>query len=185
MEQPNKSGEWLVHGERTIYESEWVRLGLADITVPSGERFEHHKVWLPPAAMILVLNEDESHVLLSYRHRFVSNVWNYELPGGLLNEDEPAAETAARELEEETGYRARSVEHLVTFEPMIGTVTNPHHVYLGRDIETVGDVSELDEGKFHWVPVSELRNLVSSGQIVNSGTLVAVLHYLAFSSGGY
>lgn len=182
MEQPEKRGEWLVHGERTIYDSEWVSVGLADITVPSGERFEHHKVWLPPAAMTLVLDDEERHVLLSYRHRFVSGVWNYELPGGLLNDDEPAATTAARELEEETGYRARSIEHLVTFEPMIGTVTNPHYVYLARGVEVTADVVELDEGKFQWVPVDELPKLVSSGQIVNSGTLVAVLHFLAFKA---
>ncbi|MDR7300411.1 NUDIX hydrolase [Haloactinomyces albus] len=180
MDHPEKHGEWLVHDERTIYESEWVSVGMADITVPSGERFEHHKVWLPPAAMMLVLDDEEQHALLAYRHRFVSDVWNYELPGGLLNEDEPASTTAARELEEETGYRPRSMEHLVTFEPMIGTVTNPHYVYLARGVERVADTVELNEGKFTWVPVKEMRKLVSSGQIVNSGTLVAILHYLAF-----
>lgn len=182
MQEPEKSGEWLVHGERTIYDSKWVQVRLADITVPSGERFEHHKVWLPPAAMTLVLDDDEQHVLLSYRHRFVPNVWNYELPGGLLNDAEPAATTAARELEEETGYRPRSIEHLTTFEPMIGTVTNPHYVYLARGVEVTAHVSEKDEGKFQWVAVNELPKLISSGQIVNSGTLVAVLHFLAFNS---
>lgn len=181
MEQPDNVGEWVVHGKRTIYDSEWVRVGLADITVPSGQRFEHHIVWLPPAAMALVLSDAGTHVLMSFRHRFVPNVWNYELPGGLLNEEESPEATAAREAEEETGYRPRSMEHLTTFEPMIGTVTNPHYVYLGRGAEPVGNPSELDEGKFKWVPVSDLPNLVSSGKIANSGALVAVLHFLAFN----
>lgn len=183
MEQPEKAGEWLVHGKRSIYESEWIKVGLADITVPSGERFEHHVVWLPPAAMALVLDDASEKVLLSYRHRFVPDLWNYELPGGLLNDEEAPAVTAAREVEEETGYRPRSIEHLATFEPMIGTVTNPHYVYLARGAEWVGDASELDEGKFKWVRVSDLRELVSSGQIANSGALVAILHFLAFKEG--
>ncbi|WP_243790170.1 NUDIX hydrolase [Saccharopolyspora gloriosae] len=181
MEQPEKTGEWVVHGKRSIYESEWVKVGLADITVPSGERFEHHTVWLPPAAMALVLDDSGENVLMSYRHRFVPDVWNYELPGGLLNEEEAPEITAAREVEEETGYRPRSIEHLTTFEPMIGTVTNPHHVYLARGAEWVSDASELDEGKFRWIPTSELRGLIASREIVNSGSLVAVLHFLAFA----
>lgn len=38
---------WVVHGERAIYESDWVTVGLADISQPSGDRFEHHTVSLP------------------------------------------------------------------------------------------------------------------------------------------
>lgn len=181
MEHPEEAGKWIVHGKRSIYESKWVTVGLADITVPSGERFEHHVVWLPPAAITLMLDDDNEHVLMSYRHRFVPDIWNYELPGGLLNEEEKPETTAAREAEEETGFRPRSMEHLATFEPMIGTVTNPHYIYLGRGAKQVGDVSELDEGKFRWVPVSDLRSLVSNGKIANSGALVAVLHFLAFN----
>lgn len=181
MQQPDNAGKWIVHGRRPIYESKWVTVGLADITVPSGERFEHHIVWLPPAAITLMLDDDNEHVLMSYRHRFVPDIWNYELPGGLLNEQEAPEATAAREVEEETGFRPRSMKHLTTFEPMIGTVTNPHYIYLGRGAEQVGGASELDEGKFRWVPVSDLRGLVSSGDIANSGALVAVLHFLAFN----
>jgi len=65
---------------------------------------------------------------------------------GLLDEGESPAETPAREVEEETGYRPRSVEHLVTFEPMVGTVRSAHHVYLSRGAERVADPSEVNEG---------------------------------------
>src|SRR5699024_10864495 len=75
-------GRWVVHGERTLYDSPWVRLGKADITTPSGNRFEHHTVTLPSAAMIAALNQAEEHVLMSYRHRFVPDVWGWELPEG-------------------------------------------------------------------------------------------------------
>lgn len=61
--------------------------------------------------------------------------------------EEPAA-AAAREVEEETGYRPRSMEHLATFEPMAGTMRSAHHVFLARGVERIGDAHELKEGTF-------------------------------------
>lgn len=177
-------GAWVVHGERAIYENAWVTVGLADISQPSGQRFEHHTVTLPAAAMTVVLDDDQHSVLMSWRHRFVPDVWNWELPGGLLDDGETPAETAAREVEEETGYRPRSVEHLVTFEPMVGTVRSSHHVFLARGAELVADPTEVNEGKFEWLPLADVPHLIATGQIVNSGSLVGLLHVLALSGPG-
>ncbi len=170
-----------MHGERVIYDNEWVTVGLADISQPSGERFEHHTVTLPAAAMTVVLDDEGRHVLLSWRHRFVPDLWNWELPGGLLDDGEAPAETAAREVEEETGYRPRSVEHLVTFEPMAGTVRSAHHVFLACGAERVADPTELNEGTFRWVPLADVPGLIAAGQVGNSGALVGLLHVLALS----
>ncbi|WP_431890655.1 NUDIX hydrolase [Nocardiopsis alba] len=172
-------GRWVVHGERAIYDSPWVRLGKADITTPSGNRFEHHTVTLPSAAVIAIVDRAGEHVLMSYRHRFVPDVWGWELPGGLLDPEETPEQTAVREALEETGHRVGSVEHVATFEPMIGTVRSPHHVFVGRDAEPVADPTEFDEGVYEWVPLAEVRGLISKGRIQSSGTLIALLHILA------
>ncbi|MGD9530041.1 MAG: NUDIX hydrolase [Pseudonocardia sp.] len=154
-------------------------VGLADISLPSGDRFEHHTVTLPPAAMTVVVDDAGEHVLMAWRHRFVPDVWNWELPGGLIDEGEDPAETAAREVEEETGYRPRSMEHLVTFEPMIGMVRNAHHVYLARGAERVAEASEANEGVFEWVALADVMDLIAKGRIVNSGSLVGLLRIFA------
>jgi 8-oxo-dGTP pyrophosphatase MutT (NUDIX family) len=178
------AARWVVHGERPIYESRWVSVGMADIEQPSGDRFEHHTVTLPPAAMAVVLDDAGENVLMSWRHRFVPDVWNWELPAGLLEEGETAEQTAVREIEEETGYRPRSIEHLVTFEPMIGTARSQHHVFLARGAERVTEATELNEGTFEWVPVSDIPELIAKGRIVSSGSLVGLLHFLALSGPG-
>ncbi|MGI8310472.1 NUDIX hydrolase [Saccharopolyspora hattusasensis] len=175
----NQEGEWIVHNERPIYESEWVRVGLADISQPSGDRFEHHTVWFPPPAMTVLIDDAGENVLMAWRHRFAPDLWNWELPGGIIDPGETPYDTALRELIEETGYRPRGLESLVTFEPAVGMLRNPHHVFLGRGAELVGDATEVNEGRFEWVPLSKIPNLIREGKIKNSGTLVGLLHYLA------
>jgi 8-oxo-dGTP pyrophosphatase MutT (NUDIX family) len=100
-----------------IYDNPWEWLGQVDVELPDEEQFWHHVVRLHRAAMMVLLDEQDR-VLLPWRHRFVQDRWWWELPGGLIDEGEEPAETAARELEE-TGYRAGRVEHLITFQPMV------------------------------------------------------------------
>ena len=133
------SSRWKTFSERTIYDNPWVWLGQVDVELPDGERFWHHVVRLHRASMMVLLDED-GRVLLLWRHRFVQDRWGWELPGGLIDEGEEPADTAARELEEETGYRAGRVEHLITFQPMVGMVDSEHVVFVGRDAERVAEI---------------------------------------------
>lgn len=170
---------WKVHGERSLYDNEWIRLVLVDVELPDGQRFEHHVVRLRSAAMTAVL-DDEDRVLMLWRHRFVSDRWGWELPGGLIDAGEDPATTAAREVEEETGFRPRSLEHVATFQPMVGMVDSEHVVFLARGADRVGDPTETTEAaRIEWVPLSSVLGMIARGEIWNSGTLVALLHVLA------
>ena len=60
-------------------------------------------------------------------------------------------QTVIREALEETGHRVGSVEHVATFEPMIGMVRSPHHVFVGHGAELVAEPTEFDEGVYEWV----------------------------------
>jgi 8-oxo-dGDP phosphatase len=110
----------------------------------------------------------------------VQDRMGWELPGGLIDEGEEPVEAAIRELEEETGYRAATVEHLVTFQPMVGMVDSEHLVFAGRGPERIAKPVEANEvERMEWIPLSSVPALVSSGEIWNSGTLVALLRLLA------
>jgi 8-oxo-dGTP pyrophosphatase MutT (NUDIX family) len=172
-----------VYGERLIYDTQWVRMSLADIEPPDGRRFEHHVLWLPPVAIAAVVNDAEE-VLMLWRHRWVVDSWGWELPGGIIEPGEDGAFTAAREVEEETGWRPGPLAHLVTFQPMMGIADARHEVYVGRGATRVGEPSDLEEaGRVAWIPMSMLVGLIGKAEVQGAGSLVGVLHLLAAHRG--
>jgi len=172
-----------VFGERTLYESPWVQLILVDIAPPDGNRFEHHVVRLNRVAIAAVLNEADE-VLLLWRHRFVDDSWGWELPGGIVNDGEDPAACAAREVEEETGWRPGRLESLVAYQPMPGMVDTPHYLFVAHDSKRVSDPSDPEEaGRVGWVPLRTVLELVDRREILGSGSLVGLLYLLACRGG--
>ena len=171
-------GRWRTFGERAVYESPYVWLGQVDVELPGGERFWHDVIRLHRAAA-MVLVDDANRVLLLWRHRFVQNRWGWELPGGLVDEDEEPAEAAGRELEEETGYRAGRLEHLIAFQPRAGTIDGELFAFVGREPERVGEPTEVNEAiRIEWVPLASIPGMIAAGEIWNAGSLVALLRFL-------
>lgn len=175
----NEPGRWRTFGERTIYDDEYVWLGQVDVQLPDGERIWHDVVRLHRVAEMALL-DDQDRVLLLWRHRFVPDMWGWELPGGLIDEGETPAAAAVRELQEETGYRAGRFEHLITFQPTAGRVDSEHVVFVGRDAEWVSEPTEVNEAaRLEWVSLPSVRDLIAAGEVWNSGALVGLLHLLA------
>src|SRR5437879_5200113 len=134
----DEAGQWRTFGEREVYTSPDVQVRQVDVELAGGERVWHHVVQLHRAAL-MVLMDEQGRVLLVRRHRLVPDRWGWEVPGGPVDEGEEPAEAAARELEDSTGYRAGRVGHLITFQPMAGSVDAEHVVFVGQDPERVGE----------------------------------------------
>ncbi len=122
----------------------------------------------------------EDRVLMLWRYRFVPQRWGWELPGGIVDAGEDPHATALREVEEETGWRPERLEHVVTYQPMVGMVDSPHEIYVGRGARRVGKPTDLEEADHGvWVPLADAPGLMAKGQLMGSGTLVALFHILA------
>jgi len=174
----SEARRWRTFGEREVYQSPYTRLGQVDVELPGGERFWHDVIRLHRAAT-MVLVDDADRVLLLWRHRFVQDRWGWELPGGLVDEDEEPAEAAVRELEEETGYRAGRVEPLIAFQPRAGSVDGELFAFVGRDPERIGEPTEVNEvARLEWVPLASVRQMIAAGDIWNAGSLVPLLRFL-------
>lgn len=171
--------EWIEHGERAIYDSPWVSLHLVDVEVPGGARFEHHVVRRDlPAAGVVVHDQDRG-LLLLWRHRFITRTWGWEVPAGRVEAGEDLAEAAAREVLEETGWAPGPLRHLLGYHPANGMSDQRFEVFAAAGATHVGEPSDPSEAdRVEWVPVDQVRRLVTAGEIGDGLSLTAVLWWL-------
>src|SRR4030095_3042953 len=96
---------WKIHSERDLYVDQWVHLSTADVELPDGRHLDHRiiRTAAPGAGAVVV---HERRVLLMWRHRFITDSYGWEIPHGSIRHGEDPAEAAAREGEEENGWRA-------------------------------------------------------------------------------
>ncbi|GGD96285.1 DNA mismatch repair protein MutT [Tsuneonella deserti] len=94
------------------------------------------------AAVIVAI--DGGHVILVEQYRVPMGRASLEMPAGLVGDgdddgDEEAETAARRELEEETGYRAHSIEDCGLFYSSPGMLSESFHLFRATELERVGD----------------------------------------------
>lgn len=171
---------WLVHGRRNIYESAWVSLDLVDVELPDGRRFEQHVVRMARPVAGAVVLDDRDRVLLMWRHRHVTDTWGWEIPTGRVDDGESPEQAAAREVEEETGWRPDPLRLIVASQPSNGSVAVEHFLYRADGARHTGPPTDITEAeRIEWLPLTEIRSRIAEGEIVNGPTLIGLLHTLS------
>jgi 8-oxo-dGDP phosphatase len=182
MDHGQEPTRWTIHGERVVDDTRRLQLSIASVELPDGVTFEQYVLRMPKAAMMVVLDDDNAQVLMMWRHRFIIDRWVWELPGGYVDPNEDPALTAAREVEEETGWRPRNVRRLaLSIQPMVGSADAENLLYVAGGAEYIGEPEDINEAaRVAWIPLSEVRNYLARGEIVGGASQVGLLHVLAF-----
>jgi 8-oxo-dGTP pyrophosphatase MutT (NUDIX family) len=165
-----------VHGERSLYESDWVNLRLADVELPGGRRVEYHVVRHPRAAVSAVVFDSARGVLMLWRHRFITDTWGWEVPAGGIDDGETPEDAAAREALEETGWRPGPLRALGAYYPSNGRSDERFHVFVAEGAEYEGEPSDTSEAeRIAWVSLAELREHIAAGRVRDGFSLTSVL----------
>ena len=136
---------------KPIFQGRIVKLNLETVTLPNGATVELEIIRHPGAAAIVPL-KDERTVVLIRQYRHAAGGFIYEIPAGKLHPGEDPRACAARELEEEIGYRVSSLELLASIFTAPGFADEVIHIYQGTgltpgtqhlDHDEVLDVIEL------------------------------------------
>lgn len=157
------------------------------LTVLKSRRFEvqrwtfsdpaigSREVVVHPGAVVVVPLLEGGRVVMVRNHRHAIGRHLLELPAGTLDREEPPAACAARELAEETGYRAGQLRPLCSFFSAPGFCTEELHAFVASDL-TAGrpepEPGEMVQAEVH--SLESIRAMIAAGTIHDAKTMAAL-----------
>lgn len=177
MKSDTEDNPWITHSTEVRYDNPWIRVTESEVTHPGGTdgiygvvHFKNHAVGVIPV-------DEEEHTWLVGQFRYALGTYEWEIPEGGCPGGESPAETAARELEEETGLRAREISPLLENLSLSNSVTDERaSVFLARGLSrhraTPEDSEEL---KLRRLPLSEAIEMAKTGTITDAVSVIALL----------
>ena len=159
---------------KVVYEGKVVTVLKADVEVADGYK-SFREVILHSGGVVVAALKDSDIILLVKQYRYPLKHVNLELPAGKLEIGEDPNEACKRELEEETGYRAKVWKSLGYINTTPGICTEKLYLYLAKDLEFVGE--HPDEGeilKCCEYNLKDVFDMIQNGEINDAKTICAL-----------
>jgi 8-oxo-dGTP pyrophosphatase MutT (NUDIX family) len=170
--------KWETLGSETILETPYYAITRDRVRRPRGQPFDYFVMRPHRFASGVVPVDESGRLLLVHQWRHPAQKMQWEIPAGAVDGTETPAQAALRELREETGYTAQTIEPLYAYHPSIGTSSQMFHLFVARGLERVGthDPVEIHETRFFHR--REIESMVDDGQTADGLTLTALLVWL-------
>jgi ADP-ribose pyrophosphatase len=184
-EPDDESLAWQTTASEVAYECPGFSIVREDVRLPDGTETDFDYLRSGHSVVLLPFTPDGDLVLVEEWREAVDRV-NRALPAGGVEGEEDFAAAAHRELAEETGYEADSVEEFVEFEPANGVTDAVFHYFVARDCEPTGE-QDLDFNESIEVVTEayeEFLEGVKSGEIRDGRSALGVLHWELTNSVG-
>lgn len=157
-----------------IFKGRVLTLNLETVTLPNATQVELELIRHPGAAAVVPMKDDRT-VILIRQYRHAAGGFIYEIPAGKLDPGEDPRHCAARELEEEIGYRAASFELLSSIFTAPGFADEVIHIFKGSGL-TPGQ-QKLDRDEVLEVmefPLEKALAMIQDGTIRDGKTIVGL-----------
>ena len=171
-----KFEEKTIHSQ-PIFKGKVISLKVDDVTLPNGETSKREIVNHPGAvAVIAITGEGKLVVVEQYRKALERSI--IEIPAGKLEPGELPEITAARELEEETGYGCNELTYLQSFATSPGFADEIIHLFIARGLYKIENRAAMDEDEFvelMEITVEEGERMIAQQKIFDAKTAFAIL----------
>lgn len=161
---------------RVLEDNARLKLVQDDVVMPSGRQAIHWKVDYKLRGVGVVPILPSGQVLLGLHYRYCPEVWGWEIAAGGIEEGETIEGTARRELEEETGFRAGTLDFLLRYHPAPGLGNETFNAFAATGLEPTGEGVDADEihelRAFAW---PEFLAGIEGGEITDGFTITACL----------
>ena len=163
-----------------IYQGRVFGLRRDEVVEPSGVRATREVITHPGSVVVLPVLPDGRIVMIrQYRHATRQYLW--ELVAGRKEPEETPKQGAARELLEETGYRAKRFKVFLDVFPTPGFLEERMYLLLAEGL-TAGEAQPEEDEKIEVraYRVNELKKMIKSGRLRDAKSIAGILYYLAF-----
>lgn len=161
-------------GSREIYKGRIFDLRVD--TINEGEITYEREIIVHRGSAVIVPIFDDNTVALVRQYRHASGRYLLEVPAGSLEPDEEPRSGAIRELEEEVGVTARSIDLISEFYVSPGFLTEKMFVYLASGLSSTSQRLDSDEiVEIERVPLSEAVKMAKDGRIEDAKSIIGLL----------
>jgi 8-oxo-dGTP pyrophosphatase MutT (NUDIX family) len=173
----DSANPWKTLGSRQVYENPWVKVREDQVLRPDGQPGIYGVVEFKNRAVGVLPVDAAGSIWLVGQHRYPLNSYSWEIPEGGSPSSEKPEETARRELKEETGLSAGSLE-LISVAHLSNSVSDEiAYIYRATELSHGQSRPEGTE-KLHarcatW---NEAWGMLQRGEITDSITVIALLH---------
>jgi len=168
--------------KQDIFHGRMIHLRVDTVKLPDGKETTREVVE-HPGAVAIVAETQAGKLLLVTQYRHPIRQVSIEIPAGKLEQGEPLAEAAFRELLEETGYQANELKKVMDFYSTPGFSDEIMHLFVARGLTF--DKMQPDEDEFidsQAYSKEEIIHLIRTGQIKDAKTLIGLNWWLYESS---
>lgn len=163
--------------ERVVYEGHVITVAVGEFTAPNGEVVTRDVIHHPGAVSVVPIDGDEVILVRQYRAALGHDL--LEIPAGKRDvADEPLEECAGRELAEEIGMRAASLERVASFYNSAGFCDELSHVFIGRGLTPVASAAHGLEEEYMSVErhrLDDVPAMITSGELRDAKTIIGLL----------
>ena len=170
MPEPEKT----VSSER-VYQGSRIKVRREVIRLPNGGTAPRDVVEHPDAVSIVAVDSDNN-VLLVRQYRRATRLFLLEVPAGVMDPGEEPVQSAQRELREETGFAAATLEFLGDFYTAPGILTERMYAFLATGLtEDALPPDEDEDIEVERVPLARAMEMARSAELHDAKSIVSLL----------
>lgn len=174
------SKSWQTKSSKIVYENPWMLVREDQVVRPDGQDGIYGYAESKDESVLVVPIDDEGYTYLVQQERYTLKKNTWEFVAGRSDND--SLENAAqRELQEEIGFQAGSLVKLATLATAPGLSTFKSTIWLAKHLTKIGEGLDPNDGilALRKVSISELKNMITSGEIIATTSIAAF--FLAMS----